>query len=103
MKQWNTQSSYLALLLSSSYILFYFPLTVSMNRSFLSSNADMPGISSVLKVPTETIVSLWRCASTEQVSKARRHTTIVQLAMVVKPLASLASRQLHNEQSLLLP
>ena len=63
----------------------------------------MPGISSVLKVPTETIVSLWCCASTEQVSKARRHTTIVQLAMVVKPLASLASRQLHNEQSLLLP
>ena len=57
----------------------------------------------MLKVPTETMVSLWRCAFTEQVRKARRHTTIVQLAMVVKSLAPLATIQLHNEQSLLFP
>ena len=42
----------------------------------------------MLKVPTETMVSLWRRAFTEQVRKARRHTITVLLAMVVKLLAT---------------
>ena len=66
-------------------------MKVSMNASFLSANADIPGISSVLKVPTKTVVSLWCHAFTEQVRKARRHMAILQLAMVVKPFTPLAT------------
>ena len=59
-------------------------LTFWRNNSFLSSTAVEPGISCVLKVPTETMPLPGRCASTEKARRPRRHTIVPELAMAVK-------------------